>query len=482
MPDIKISSQRELFEFQTSASRPNKSENQPLKIVVLADLSGRPLEDRSAPVLRRIDKDNFDSVFAGARVALNLPHHDQPLKLEEFDDLHPDFLYQKHPVFERIRELKRQLPNIRTGSDLQNELAELGIRYEATAVAPQEIPEGAGLLDSVLEQHTHAPTQRSPVQALIEGIVAPFAEAKRDPQIAEIATALDALANALMQELLHSPAFKQCEASWRSLAWLNRALDTDRQCQLYVVDVHPSELRQAGSDKQTDFTQTLLYQLLVDQPRVAGGQPFDAIVLDTPLVADAQSVQLISAMGALAGAAGAILLGDGRALVGGADWHQYLEQKSCPVLQSPLAEQWQVLRTQAAAAQTFLSAPGCLLRLPYGAKTRSCEYLPFEELAESDSTENYLWGSGAYLLCCLLVENQGQVTPAASSAWQSVIEGLPMHVRTREGETEITPPAEVYLTDRETTLLRQWGFTALRSVQHRDAIQVDAWCSLAASE
>lgn len=478
MPDIKISNPREFFEFQASSVGAGKAGHQPLKIVVLADLSGRPLDDRPQATLRRVDKDNFDSVFARTQVSLRLPYHEQAFTFQSVDDLHPDHLYQHHPVFERIRALKSQLPQIRTGLALQAELANLGIELNDAPAAPRYTAESSALLDSVLAQPASLP-HYSPAQALIQDIVAPYVEAKRDPEVEKIADALDELACATLRELLHSPAFKQCEASWRSLDWLNRVLDTDRQCHLYVLDIHPHELMHVCSAEPSDFTQTNVYQMLVDHQAVAGGQAFDVFVLDTPLAADAQNLKLLSGLGDMANTVGATLLASGRSLLGGADWYKYLEKKTCPVLQPPLSDLWRALCTQAAAAKTYLSAPGFLVRLPYGPKTRSCEYLPFEEFTDSDSAESYLWGNGAYLLCMLLAERAGRASSSEGRVRQSVIEGLSMHVQKVEGDTLITPPAELYLSDREAAQLNSWGFTVLRSVLHRDAVTVDNWCSLA---
>lgn len=482
MPDIKISSHRELFHFQSSTSRSGRPEHLPLKIAVLADLSGRPSASRPAPVLRRIDKDNFDSVFARLKVALNLPHHEQAVVFEEIEDLHPDYLYQKLPIFTRIEKFKQSLPKLSSAA-LSAELAALGIELDAPLETPEYSSEPSGLLDSVLDQQIQVPVSSSPFQTLIQDIVAPYTEDKRDPRVDELAAALDDLAGSLMRELLHSPAFRQCEASWRSLAWLNRVLDTDRENHLYALDLDAAGLAQEFSAEQTDLTETALFQLLVAQQNVAGGQPFDVIVLDTPLSADPESLRLLSAMGGIASAAGATLLADGRALLGGEHWFEHLEQKtSPPVLQPALADLWQTLRSQAYAAQMYLSAPGYMVRLPYGANTRSCDVLAFEELVDTIPTKSYLWGNGAYILCRVMSENRGLVESAGSSACRTVIEGLPVHVQNVHGESMVMPPAEVYLSDRQVASLNNLGFTALRSVLHRDALMVDAWCSLSSIE
>lgn len=486
MPDIKINSNRELFEFHSSSQHSEKPEDQPLKIVVLADLSGRPVDNHKSSGLRRIDKDNFDTVFTRSKVTLTLPHHDQPLPFEDWEDLHPDYLYQQLPVFTAIRQLKRRLPQVNSVQDLSAELRALDLALDSHSTSsqadppPQAIPPRApeGLLDSLLEQQSQAHPEPPPFQDLIREIVAPYAEGKQDPQLDDVSMALDELANHRLRQILKAPPFRQCEASWRSLSWLNRVLDTDRQCHLYVLDVDAHSLSQTLENEQ-DLPQTQLYDQLVNQQTVSGAQSFDVILLDMPLPANEQSLRLLSAMGCLASAADAVLLADGRGLLGGSQWASQLENGQAPIQQGALADLWQRLRTQTYATRTYLSAPGHLVRLPYGAKTRPCEALAFEELSNPPQSDDYLWGNGAYLLCRLLAENRGMVKPQSGYPWRATVEGLPMHVYTLEDEPAITPPAEVYLTEREARKLNELGFTALRSVQHRDAVMVDAWCSAA---
>src|SRR5262249_37204807 len=95
----------------------------PFRIAILGDFSGRArgggapagkkLADRR-PV--RVDRGNFDEVLARFGVEVNLPVPDQgdqykTIRFTGLDDFHPDRLFQRVEVFQKLRDLRSALAN-----------------------------------------------------------------------------------------------------------------------------------------------------------------------------------------------------------------------------------------------------------------------------------------------------------------------------------------------------------------------------------
>jgi len=89
-----------------------------------------------------------------------------------------------------------------------------------------------------------------------------------------------------------------------------------------------------------------------------------------------------------------------------------------------------------------------LLRLPYGKDTDPTERFAFEEMEARPEYDHYLWGNPAlacaYLLARAFSQDGWDLRPGAVQE----IESLPLHVYKEEGESRVTPCAEVLLTER----------------------------------
>jgi type VI secretion system protein ImpC len=112
---------------------------------------------------------------------------------------------------------------------------------------------------------------------------------------------------------------------------------------------------------------------------------------------------------------------------------------------------------------TYVASPSFMLRLPYGCKTAPIESFKFEELAAPGSHPYYLWGSSAYLLLISLSDKVNGVS------------GLPIHVYTDDGETQVTPCSEYYLSSREVLNLEQKGCTVVQSVKGTNEVLISQW-------
>lgn len=173
------------------------SEGESMKVVVLGDFSGRESCDQldAATLAQRkiieVDRDNFEEVFAGLKVTLKLPVSDDAIHFNEFDDLHPDYLYERVSLFDDLRKLNRQINN----PDLFERAAEEieswdgyqpPVQEQSEPVASDEVQQvldSGNMLDAILSssqtQALYKQTPQGIVNSIIKDVVAPYVEKKQ---------------------------------------------------------------------------------------------------------------------------------------------------------------------------------------------------------------------------------------------------------------------------------------------------------------
>ena len=116
----------------------------PFRIAILGDFSGRGNHHRidigdalanKKPI--RVDRDNFDSVFARISPQLDLllggeGGQEIALKFGELDDFHPDQIFQRTPLFRKLRETRDKLNDPATFARTAEEIGIVGGRSSAT--------------------------------------------------------------------------------------------------------------------------------------------------------------------------------------------------------------------------------------------------------------------------------------------------------------------------------------------------------------
>jgi type VI secretion system protein ImpC len=132
---------------------------------------------------------------------------------------------------------------------------------------------------------------------------------------------------------------------------------------------------------------------------------------------------------------------------------------------------WQQFRRLPQARWVGLTLPRLLSRLPYGAETDRVESFEFEEWTDASGHDDYTWGNGPLPFAALTAAAFG------ASGWEldlarqvHRLEGIPLHVYRRDGESVATPCAEIVMTDALIDQLRDAGFIPLTSYQSRDLV------------
>jgi predicted component of type VI protein secretion system len=207
------------FDLGFGRARRRRDDDEPMRLLVLGDFSGKSAADRpplpSRPT-QRVDIDSIDAVLNRLGPRLSMPAG--KIEFGRLDDFHPDSLYARLDVFKALRQARAD---------------------------PQA---GAGdLLGRLLgkpTQHTDAPVAApaSGLDALIRNIVAPHIVQDTSAQTMPYLKAVDAAIAEQMRTLLHAPSFQSLEAAWRGIQWLISSLELDENLQLHLFDVTREEL------------------------------------------------------------------------------------------------------------------------------------------------------------------------------------------------------------------------------------------------
>ncbi|WP_425615638.1 type VI secretion system contractile sheath large subunit [Anatilimnocola sp. NA78] len=463
--------------------------DQPLKIVVLGDFSGRG--SRRGVALRQvgayrpmlIDRDNFEQVMQHLNVELDqVPLEPNGklglLAIGSLDDFHPDALLQRVNQFKSLRELRRQLANRDTFAAAKAEAAgrlqppaepvsQVAGAEPAPVTTPSATASGEDLLEQMLaatEQNAKSqPRRPTEVERYAQALMANYTVPADDPRQEPWVAAADQAIAFAVRQLLQDSAFKSLEARWRAVDWLTKRVESDVAVKIAVVDITPAELR--ADFAHDDLTEAALYELLVTRPKQRPGDTgWQVIVVDERLSASREDVELLGRLCQLAGDAGAkLLVGLTDAAVG----CTATNEPFVPSNLQPTSTAWSALQQLPEAVRAAALWPGFLLRQPYGKKTSEVEAVELEELAGADPQQTLLWGNAAYLAADqLLRSTDGSREP-------SDVSGLPCVVLPdATGTKQMVPATGWWLRESSLDQLAQLNITAVYALPHAGAVRV----------
>jgi type VI secretion system protein ImpC len=430
------------FDMRFGRDRRRRDDDEPMRLLVLGDFSGKPADERpplaSRPMLR-VDPDNFDQVLRRLRPQVTVPAG--PIQFEQLDDFHPDRLYARLELFQSLRQARTTLPS---GPDpLLGRL--LGKPAEAAApVAP-----ATGL------------------DALIRNVVAPHIVKDTSAETRSYVVAVDSAIEEQMRALLHHPDFQAREAAWRGVRWVMSNLELDENLQLHLFDVTREELLADFVASRGQVAQTAAHDALIDRWRnVPGSQGWSAFAALTDFDPSDASLGLLAALGLIAREAGAPLLA-------GAEW-------ALATGEGRGVANWQSLRRSEVAPSIALGAPRILLRLPYGKATDPIDAFAFEEFVGTDPVhDEFLWGHASLGLALLI----GRAFTARG--WEMdpgderEIGGLPVYTFRKDGVQEMQACGEHFLTEKQINALLQAGLVPFASYRDRDVVVAVRFQSIA---
>jgi len=448
-----------------------------------------------------IDRDNFEEIFSELNITLDLPALNERISFSEFDDLHPDFLFEKLALFERFRTLKRRLKNPSLFDAAAAEVRgwandsvlssdESNDQRSDTSASHNETKNTGGLtLDKGMLDHIFSSTvseqteqsSASTAERLIKDIVASFIEPKAHSELPALLQAIDDACSETMRKVLHSSAFQSIESSWRSVYNLVRRTDTNSRLKLFLFDISQGEVQADIERAFSDVSATQLHKLLVESGEIPGATPFSVICADYIIENTLSDLSVAHVLAHCAWANNAsALVGANPKIANCAaievsvdpdDWQYQLSDE--------FKRAWQSLRESEQAAHISLVAPRTLLRLPYGKKTSPIESFDFEELSQSNAHRFYCWGNSSFSVTCLVAESFSRYQWAFKLGQIQEIENLPLHAFTDDGgDEQVKSCAEALLTDSGVKHMNTNGLLAVRSVRGKASVVVWNFCSI----
>lgn len=434
------------FEFSFGRAGQAREPQAPMRLLVLGDFRGDASADRpplaERPTLR-VDLDNFDGVLA--RLAPQVTTAAGRIRLTALDNFHPDALFRSLDLFGALREARtRPAP---TGAD--SPLTAL-LGGAPTGAAVHKTPQDG-------------------IESLLHRVVAPHIVPDTRAQTQSYLQAVDAAIAEQMRGVLHAPAFQSLEAAWRGLWWLVSQLELDENLQVHLFDVSQEELlADLDPARGIALEQTASHAALVTRARrqPGGATGWSALIGLQSLGDTPDELHQLAALGALGSHAGGPYIGAAEAGL----WRNPENEQA----------QWTELRRSEAARWVGLVAPRLLLRRPYGVRDEPVEAFVFEE--QPRAHEHYLWGSGALAFALLLGRSY-----RLNEGWSFVpgeereIDDLPACTWPGpDGEPELVPCAEQFLSDQDAEGLVRAGLMPLLSHAHRNVAMLLRWQSIAA--
>jgi type VI secretion system ImpC/EvpB family protein len=454
-----------------------------MRILIVGDLMGASAE-QAPPIGHRpivgISVEAFDDVFARFNPSVVLPAlglH-APLAFKSLDDFHPDRLFEKVEIFDRLRTLRRRLQNPSTFHAAADELRS-GAPLQSSPPPPDSGPvptavpeEKAGVLDRLLGTKSRLPSTpretnesraEAGVEAFIRSLVAPHIVAEVDPQLPQFLSAVDAAITDMMRSLQHNAAFQKLEATWRGVQWLLAGTGEIDEGDLEVSLLH---LTRADLSAKAHPDSALKLRL---EARGADATPWSLVVADFAFGPSAGDMETLRGLGELSSGLGIPLVAAAQsALVGCENIGAQADPKAWTGLPGDVAPLWAKVRTMPESRFLGLTWPRVILRVPYGKKTDPIAAFEFEEIPADHDHEDYLWGNGAFAAALTMVRTY----LGRAGGIEGDIGDLPAFTYMEHGEPMLKPCAEFCMTERAADEALTRGFMPLVSYQNRNAIRL----------
>ncbi len=506
---MKFSPEKMEFQLGTQTSfAPRKAKDDaPFSIAILADFSGRGnrslCETGPSLAVRKlmaVDVDNLDDLPMKLGCEIHIPLGNRegpliPLRFNELSDFHPDRIFDRLEVFQKLKTTRKLMQNPATfaeaASQVRSWIADDQETGKSEAEQAQSGPEQEESDTETVERLLGKRSDQEPlsastsqfvdINALIRETIKPYIVPAPDPQQAELLAQVDQAISGQMRAILHQPDFRQLEATWRMLHFLVNQVETDETLKLYIIDVSKAELA-ADLASADNLQSTGTYRLLVEQSvGVAGAEPYAVLVGGYTFDQTTEDIRLLQQLARIAQAAGAPLLASADSHFSGCqslaatpdpnDWRWQPDPDT--------SQLWQQVRQSPEAAYIGLLLPRFLLRLPYGRDTDPIDRFDFEEFSPLAGHEQYLWGNSAVICVCLLAEAFREFGWALTGGLGRDLAGIHMHIYTSDGEKHITPCAESILTERAMEVLIDKGLMPVLSIKDRDAVLLPRFQSIA---
>ncbi|HBN9879259.1 TPA: type VI secretion system contractile sheath large subunit [Pseudomonas aeruginosa] len=342
----------------------------------------------------------------------------------------------------------------------------------AAVEAKDALPED-GLLAQIMAQTRLEPSNEA--YAVAErGVAAFIAEALKsgereqpvnkqlvDSMIAE----LDLKLGAQVDQVLHQPAFKELESTWRCLKLLVDRTDFRENTKIEIFHATKDELLE-DFESAGDITRSGLYKKVYTSGYGQfGGEPVGCIVSTYTFGPSAPDIKLLGYAAAVGAMSHAPFLGAAGPRFLNIDSFEELPnlKEIKDIFESPQFAKWRSLRESEDSRYLGLPMLRFLLRAPYDPLENPVRSFNYRETIDGKH-DNYLWGSSAFLLASRITDSFAKyrwcpniIGPQSGGA----VEDLPVHLFESLGQLQAKIPTEVLVSDRREFELSEAGFIPL---------------------
>jgi type VI secretion system ImpB/VipA family protein len=479
-----------------SSARPERPDPEtPFRMLVLGDFSGREhrgiSQTSSAIDSRRpiaIDTDNFDAAMSKLGVELHLRVGDAQdnkmvLQFKSLEDFHPDRIAARLPIFQMLKRMKQMLASPSTFEAAAAQVrALLGHGSAPTATPSPAAPAASGgsqdelferLLGAPASNITQPGAKKVDVSSIMADAVRGHVVPDAPPEQAELRRILDEAVAIQMRAILNQKDFQALEAAWRSLHFLVSRLEFGEELQLYLLDISKPEVMADLRNESSGLSEIIVEQTI----HIPGAEPW-ALILGNFTFNDSQEdVELLARLATLASEAGAPFLGAASCQVFGCS--SLAESPDSAQWQPQSSDMWDKFRKMPQSQYVALAFPRLMLRLPYGSETEPTDIPGFEEFTPNFVHEQYLWGNPAFGCAYALADAFRENGWDMEAGGFLELSDLPIHNYQREGEKQVKPSAEAFLTDRAGSKIQDRGVIPLLSIKGRDAARFAGFHSIA---
>jgi type VI secretion system protein ImpC len=479
--------------FTLEGERGGEIEELPYRLLVLGDWSGDTTKKDIAqrrPI--EIDRDNFDELISRFGTSLDLEQpNGETLRLEfrDLDDFHPDRIFERLPLFARLRDLRSRL----LSTDKFNEAAGEVRSWFKVDEQPRPVPAVAaesvetagadGLLDAILSGSTAAAPKQKPsgeIADLVRDLVRPHLISVDENEQAALLAAVDAATSDLMRRILGDKRFKALESAWRGLYLFVRRCETDTELKIFVMDLSKDEFSNSLKNV-SDLSQSALFDVVVTQAiDTPGGEPWAAIIGNYSFEPTKDDVAALMRVAKVAAAADTPFIAHMRpdvfgisSLAGQTDpskWNMEANNEA--------GKLWAVLRGIPEAEYLGMTIPRFLARLPYGRESDPLETFQFEEFEGAPKHDDYVWANGCFIAALLMAQSFSSFGWQMDKRFLQDVEQLPMHMYRSDGETIFQPCAEVLMTQNACERLMEYGLMPLISYKNTDHVKLGRFQSI----
>lgn len=295
--------------------------------------------------------------------------------------------------------------------------------------------------------------------------------------IDRLITAIDATLSRQVNAIIHDPAFRKLEASWRQLQML---VSLPRHSDSVIVRMLPVSWKEIARDAEraAEFDQSKLFNFIYSQEfDMPGGQPFGLLVGDYEISAGinrnagTDDVMTMESVAAVAAAAfSPIVFGAAPELLDVEQFAELDRELDLAYLKSLESNvRWKRLRNNPDARFVGVTCPRVLVRAPYTANdiTRHDGFCFREEVAPDAST--LLWGNAAYAMAMVVMREfitSGWFADIRGTRYADDAGGLVDMFPTVSFNTDrhgfaSQPPVEIRLTSGQEQMLSEYGLIPL---------------------